>query len=226
MEFEAVSATRMIALMLVGGAFAFAGLYMMLRPRPEGAAKIELFGLKFESSSAGLLVFLVGAAFLSVTLFVPERQTVSTQVDIVPVAGDSKEAPKPVSAEESNQVSEIAVLEESEPNDGVRDADPLQIGQVVAGRFKNQAGDVDWYSVSFDSGNIAQHEIKLRHVNGNRVAVTVYDLREQEIGRISTNSGVAYLPLKDLTTSKIFLKVTGATGGWNSDTYEVSVELK
>lgn len=224
MEFEPISATRLIALMLIGGFFAFAGLYMMLRPRPEGAAKVELFGLKFESSSAGLLVFLVGAAFLGVTLFVPERQQASTQIGELTEVEAVSEAPKPVPTEAPEPMSNVAISKEIEPNDGIRDAQPLPIGQVVAGRFKDQAGDVDWYSVSFEGGNIAQHEVKLRHVTGNNVWVTVYDAREQEIGRISTGSGVAYLSLEDQTTSMIFLKASGAIGGWDTDTYEISVE--
>lgn len=224
MEFEAISETRIIVLMLVGGFFSFAGLFMMLRPRPEGAAKVELFGLKFESSSAGLLVFLVGAAFLSVTLFVPERQKVLAPDDGQNDIDVPSESPKLLADEVSREISSVAVLKENEPNDGIRDAQPLQIGQVAAGKFKDQAGDVDWYSVSFDNDNIAQHEIKLRHVNGNTVWVTVYDSRENEIGALSSGSGAAYFSLEDQTTSKIFLKTSGAIGGWDTDTYEVSVE--
>lgn len=226
MEFEAISTTRMIALMLAGGFFAFAGLYMMLRPRPEGAAKIELFGLKFESSSAGLLVFLVGAAFLTVTLFVPERETASSQTIDVPRENVPELALPPDTSAIPSENSEGAIIEETEPNNGIREAQTLEIGQVAAGRFKDQSGDVDWYSVSFPNGDIAQHEIRLRHVNGNRVRVKVYDSREQEIGDFNTASGATYFPLEDQTTDRIFLKATGAIGGWDSDTYEVSVEHK
>ncbi len=225
MEFEAISTTRMIALMLAGGFFAFAGLYMMLRPRPEGAAKIELFGLKFESSSAGLLVFMVGAAFLAVTLFVPERQAVSSQIVDDPKVDGPNANLKPDTPTKPEEVSEGAVINETEPNNGIREAQPLAVGQVVAGKFGKGSGQ-DWYSVSFPNGDIAQHEIKLRHVNGNAVRVTVYDLRELEIGSLRTGSGAAYLSLEDQTTDKIYIKTSGAIGGSASDTYEVSIKRR
>jgi hypothetical protein len=222
MEFEAISATRMIALMLVGAAFAFAGLYMMLRPRPEGAAKIELFGLKFESSSAGLLVFMVGAAFLAVTLFVPERQTGSDQIGAAPKVEVAGAKPKPDTPAKPKVISEGAVIKETEPNNGIREAQPLAIGQVAAGKFGKGSGQ-DWFTVSFPNGDIALHEVKLRHVHGNIVSVRLYDVREQEIGKLSTNSGAAYFSLEDQTTETIYIKTSGAIGGWDTDTYEVSV---
>ena len=222
MEFEAISTTRMIALMLAGGVFSIAGLYMMLRPRPEGAAKVELFGLKFESSSAGLLVFLVGAAFLTITLFVPERPTASDLDPKSPKTETQKATPSPSNIKEPREISQDAVVKEAEPNNDIREAQPLAIGQAVTGKFGEGSG-VDWYSVSFPNNSIAQHEIKLRHVDGNRVTVKVYDIREQEIGSLTTRSGAAYLSLEGQTTEKIFLRTSGAIGGSARDTYEVSV---
>ena len=219
MEFEAISTTRMIALMFAGGLFALAGLYMMLRPRPEGAAKIELFGLKFESSSAGLLVFIVGAAFLAVTLFVPERRTASTQAVV------SRPTAKQDSTAKPQKQTEGTIIKEIEPNNGVREAQSLAIGQVAAGKFGKGSGQ-DWFSVSFPDGDIAQHEIKLLHVNGNTVWITMYDIRHQEIGKLSTDSGAAYLSLEEQTTGQIFIKTTGAIGGSASDTYEISVQRR
>ena len=65
MDFEAQNPTILIVLMVAGAAFAGVGLWLLLKPKPTGStAKIEIFGLKFESSSAGLLVFLIGAVFL------------------------------------------------------------------------------------------------------------------------------------------------------------------
>ncbi|MFK7875072.1 MAG: hypothetical protein AB8B71_04740 [Paracoccaceae bacterium] len=232
MEFEPISTTRMIALMLAGALFACAGLYMMLRPKPEGAAKVELFGLKFESSSAGLLVFLVGAAFLTVTLFVPERQTDTRQPEQAPVAKTApvKNTDKAVLAPEipasPSNLSDEVIVKENEPNDQIRDAQILKVGQIAAGKFKNQARDTDWYQVSFPNGDIEQHEIKLRHVNGNQVWIRVFDTREQEVGKLTAKSGASYFALKELSTNQIFIKTTGAIGGWDSDTYEISVQRK
>ena len=78
----ALDGTKLIILMIAGGVFALAGLWLMFRPQrgteAGDAAKIELFGLKFQSSSAGLLVFLIGAVFLAVPIVVPEKPTTVT----------------------------------------------------------------------------------------------------------------------------------------------------
>lgn len=74
MNFDTVDDQQISLLMLAGGIFAFIGLWMMFRPKTDGhAAKIELFGLKFESSSAGLLVFLIGSGFLAAPVFMTEK---------------------------------------------------------------------------------------------------------------------------------------------------------
>jgi hypothetical protein len=78
MQIVALDGAKLLALMLAGGVFALAGLWLMFRPQPAGeAARIELFGLKFQASSAGLLVFLIGAVFLAVPIFVPEKEGIS-----------------------------------------------------------------------------------------------------------------------------------------------------
>lgn len=126
--------------------------------------------------------------------------------------------------DEPQEADFVAIVDEIEPNDGIREAQTLAVGQIVTGKFKDQSRDVDWYSVSFDSDNVAEYEVKLRHVNGNNVRATIYDRREQEVGDISTRSGVTYFSLQNQTSSTIFLKITGAVGGWSTDTYEISVE--
>ena len=127
---------------------------------------------------------------------------------------------------EPQQLELVSVIDEIEPNDGIRDAQPLSVGQIVTGRFEDQTGDVDWYSVQFDSDNVADHEITLRHVNGNAVRATVYDRREQEIGNIRTRSGVEYFSLQGQHSSTIYIKASGAIGGWATDAYEISVERR
>ena len=65
---------RLWILMTAGGVFAIAGILLMFRAKQEGSsARLELFGQKFEASSAGIIVFLIGAAFLAAPVFVPER---------------------------------------------------------------------------------------------------------------------------------------------------------
>ena len=70
----ALDAMKLTAMMVSGGVFAIAGLWLMFRPQQAGeAAKAELFGLKFQASSAGLVVFVIGAAFLALPIIVPEK---------------------------------------------------------------------------------------------------------------------------------------------------------
>jgi len=61
-------------LMLSGAAFALAGLYMMLKPsRTDGETKLEVLGFKFNASSGGLIVFLVGSAVMVGSALAPEN---------------------------------------------------------------------------------------------------------------------------------------------------------
>lgn len=80
MEVVALDSSKIIALMIAGGAFALAGLWLLFRPQIEGhAAVIKLFGMEFQASSAGLLVFLVAAGFLATPIIVPEKRSIVTQ---------------------------------------------------------------------------------------------------------------------------------------------------
>ncbi len=67
-----VDSTKLLILMSAGGVFAVLALYLMLLSPVEGAAKIEMFGQKFGASSGGILVFLVGAALLTLPRWVRE----------------------------------------------------------------------------------------------------------------------------------------------------------
>lgn len=74
MQIVSLDGWKLLALMLAGGIFALAGLWLMFRPQPAGEAnRFEFLGVKIQASSAGLLVFLIGAAFLTMPIFVPER---------------------------------------------------------------------------------------------------------------------------------------------------------
>ena len=62
-------------LMAFGAVFSVAGLVLIFRKaKPDaGAAKIEFLGQKLEANSTGIVVFLIGAAFLAAPLFVPAK---------------------------------------------------------------------------------------------------------------------------------------------------------
>jgi hypothetical protein len=169
MQIVALDGTKLIVLMLAGGAFALAGLWLMFRPQPEGeAARIELFGLKFQASSAGLLVFLIGAAFLAVPIFVPQRD-----------AADPGNTPAPPpdagsggseSGGGSNYGTAIPLppgpdVEEEEPNDTISTANALGLGQTVRGTLP--PGELDWYVFSTEGADVESVRITFRNTGGS-----------------------------------------------------------
>jgi hypothetical protein len=143
MQIVALDGTKLIVLMLAGGAFALAGLWLMFRPQPQGgAARIELFGMKFQASSAGLLVFLIGAAFLSVPIFVPER----------PAAGKTRQGATSQTLLPGERPPEQISIEtaEAEPNTTVASANLVSLGSVVQGELTRS--DADFFVVDVPEG--------------------------------------------------------------------------
>lgn len=220
MEFEPISTTRLLALMVAGGLFACAGLYMMLRPKPEGAAKIELFGLKFESSSAGLIVFAVGAAFLATPLYVPEKgdgvALAPPAVPEEPVVTPEAKSQKPLTSTTGGEIStsltlqpavasDASIVQEVEPNGLAREATPISIGQTASGIANYQ--DQDWYRLEIPPEGLQGHEIRLRYVSGVRARADVYDAREQNVGFLEVEDGVQYLPIKSQFSDRLFFRV-------------------
>ncbi|HMQ95148.1 MAG TPA: hypothetical protein PKA33_12380 [Amaricoccus sp.] len=135
MKFGELDETKLLFLMGCGAVFALAGLWLMFRPKGRGSAKLELFGLKFESSSAGLLVFLIGAGFIATPLVVAERQSSAG-----PDNGGRGEIPgTPVDLEHAG---------EKEPNNSPPRASEISLGVVYSARLDAGRGDrEDWYAI-------------------------------------------------------------------------------
>ncbi|MEM1130443.1 MAG: hypothetical protein AAGH83_07960 [Pseudomonadota bacterium] len=188
MEFAALDPGKLLVLMIAGGVFALAGLWLMFRPKPEGSrAKIELFGLKFESSSAGLLVFMIGAAFLALPLFVPSgadntgsaAKATSVEDPAVEGAEQRTEAgrgevatstPQPAAVTARPARALTAVGEEVEPNDNIAVANEIAIGSVIHGEV--EAGNPDFYTFTFPDDYIGRFTANL---SGDRVGFSTYD---------------------------------------------------
>jgi hypothetical protein len=184
-EIVALDGTKLLALMVAGGTFALAGLWLMFRPQAEGeAARIELFGLKFQASSAGLLVFLIGAVFLAVPIFVPEKPSVT---------GAAGNAPLPPTGTESGtaQIREAdprqtATLlpagpdvEEQEPNDTISTANVLGLGQTV--RASLAPGDVDWYAFSTENEDVKSFRVTFRNLSDGCPSYAVLNAVETRV---------------------------------------------
>ncbi len=136
-------------LMFCGACFAMSGLWLILRPRAQGAsARLEIFGMKFESSSAGVLVFLIGAVFLAVPLFAKvDRAPPKPPAEPGPQADEQQQ---PGTANPSRQIATDipralrAVGAELEPNDNFAEANEIEIGAIIEGSAGS--GNPDYFS--------------------------------------------------------------------------------
>ena len=135
MDVVALDAAKLTALMVAGAAFALAGLWLMFKPQPAGeAAKIELFGLKFQASSAGLVVFLIGAVFLAMPIVVPEKPSDRAPEPPAGSPGEGEPAPelplpRRAGAEELEGNDVISRVQRARPR-------PDRRGQARARRFR------------------------------------------------------------------------------------------
>ncbi len=224
MVFEAQNSTILIVLMVAGAAFAGVGLWLLLKPKPTGSsAKIELFGLKFESSSAGLLVFLIGAVFLAIPLFVPEKAAEIRPVPIQPIqpdpGGDSSSPPgqgqNALVLPPDPQVSEI------EPNDRIQAANQLGFSQILKGKVRK--GEADWYVIPLPSALPEYVELKIRHVGGGFLHSTLFDAREKKKGNDFQTDGTMYLRAEVLDNDRFYVRMTLGNVG-SSANYEIVLQ--
>jgi hypothetical protein len=173
--------------MIAGGIFALAGLWLMFRPKPEGgAAKVELLGMKFESSSAGLLVFLIGSGFLATPLFVSERTQPATTAPLsspqtTAPTGAREAAPPPAegpaNADVRSEIADNGV--EVEPNDTFAAANSIELGTSVAGSLSGQ--DLDTFVVAIPPDMKGQIAASLVATKGD-VVLTLFDGGGQVVG--------------------------------------------
>jgi hypothetical protein len=195
MSFTALDSTKLLALMAAGGLFAIAGLWLMFRPKTDGhSAKIELFGMKFESSSAGLLVFVIGAAFLGSPLFVQERGAAGlattsggagagtgsradgSEPQAAPVDGaEAAEGEvrttiaQPATVATNAPRALTVVGEEIEPNDNIAEANAIPVGSVIHGEV--EADNPDFYTFSFPDDFVGRLTVNL----SSSASFTIYD---------------------------------------------------
>ena len=225
MDLVAQSQTRLTILMVLGAVFAAAGLWLLIRPKPAtGAAKIELFGLKFEASSAGILVFLIGAAFLAVPLFVKERtmQVVGTLPGVSPE--------EPGTSGQTGGTNTALVLPDSpgasevEPNDRVQKANQLAIGATVEGKTRDE--QVDWYVVPTAGQEGKRLVVILRRTAGPQVYGDIMDANEQRIDQMGWASAGAAMGEADITGPKIYLRIVGDYIDNAMTTYEIVTRVE
>jgi hypothetical protein len=174
MPMQGLEGSRLLLLMAFGAVSAVAGLFLLFRPpKTEGETRIELLGMKFNAASGGVLVFLVGAAFLALPIFVPEKRS-------TPPAGSSTtvSANNPVTQVAAGDlpVRKRAAGREVERNDSFDTANRIEVGASVAGNTKDSE---DWYILPLDKDKTAL-ELRLR-TNSGACLAHVYSSDEQKL---------------------------------------------
>jgi hypothetical protein len=226
MQIVALDGTKLIVLMLAGGAFALAGLWLMFRPQPGGeAARIELFGLKFQAGSAGILVFLIGAAFLAVPIFVPQQEAAETGSAPVPrsEAGPGGSETDDGAVAPDLSLPRRADAEEIEPNSDIREANAIRIGQTIGGRI-TPAGDVDWFVFAADAIQGERFRLTLRSRGADCVDYILLDENENHIGG-SRLYGVSRSEDYSIQSPQYYLRLTGCSIS-RIGTYEAALDYE
>jgi hypothetical protein len=216
-EFTALDGSKILALMLAGGAFALAGLWLMFRPKPEGgAARLELFGMKFESSSAGLLVFLIGAGFIATPLVVDERPPTrprSTPAGSAAAPAPGEEATQPASGQRAVILPATAGAEEREPNNFVSEANQIAPNLFYSGEVRFDRDDAeDWFVVPLGDGLGAEFTVQMRNRDKAGYDTCAFDILNDKEEHIETvtfpGEGLAnHTEVYAGNTDHIFLRV-------------------
>jgi len=129
---QGLESSRLLILMMFGALCAPTGLFLLFRPpKTEGETRLELLGMKFNAASGGVIVFLIGAAFLAAPIFVPERAAPGGAESAAAVVGGAPKSPyAPIAsvAPDGLPVRKRAEGREVERNDSFDAANRLEVG--------------------------------------------------------------------------------------------------
>lgn len=176
--FQGLSPLLLYVMMGFGAICAFAGLAMMFRPTgAEGETRLELLGMKFNASSGGVIVFLIGAMFLAAPAVVPERRALAGSAAATVSAGRTTVAPvEPTEL----PVRKRADGREQEPNDGFDTGNRMSVGGSVQGLVERD--DEDWFILPLDP-NRSVLSLGLR-TNAGACTLEVFSSSEKKLGYI------------------------------------------
>jgi hypothetical protein len=224
----ALDGFKLLLLMGVGALFAFAGLYLLLRQRDANAdaARIEIFGLKFQSSSAGLLVFLIGAGFFAAPLYVPERSTPAARQpssEAAPTAQAGRVVAAPDPAPPAVGIGDIRLPpraddQEIEPNDSIAEPNQIAIGSAVRGVASDD--EVDWYVFAPDPRQAADFRVTFRTLAGSCATYHLLDGNENQLTYVQVcSSDVSKSLIQPIEFENYFVMVRGG----RRTEYEVAI---
>jgi hypothetical protein len=182
-----LDAMLLFVLTAFGVVSAVAGLVLLFRGGAHREEQVvEVLGLKFRFTSAGLVVFLIGALFLAVPVFV--------SVDRSPV----HDGPPALVPEGGGGSTDRVQGGEAEPNDYVTEANAVEFGATYAGAIDRN--DKDFFAFEVGPGPQALRLI-LRRVQGTGgLVVGVFDPQGKE-------SRVGYL--QDVLSEKVEVDEAG-----------------
>ena len=195
--FGTIDTTISSVLMVVGGLVMFVGLFLVFRPSAHGA-KFELFGLKFESSSAGILVFLVGTGLLVNPIYMDrvasqDAETIADDGTLQPQADGTVVATVPEGAMGGQPVDltvgRALFLEgaEIEPNNTLAGANVVAVGSSITGEVA--LGDDDFFTFFLPDG--FEGEVAI-NVDGHSSNMKVFDDLGTQIYSDRTGGGPSF----------------------------------
>jgi hypothetical protein len=210
-----IDEAKLIVVMACGALFASAGLVLLLRRGSDhqGEQLAEFLGLKFRFSSAGLVVFLVGALFLAAPLFVAGIPSPVEKEQRSEAAGDAPAGREPVP---QNQTPSLLQGKETEPNERPSHANPIEIGHTYAGAIRNDE-DIDFYVVENRPGE-ATLRLIVRVFEGG-AAVSIFNEDEELMVTLSGDDVISQ-SFKVREDGRYFVRITNSYGRPN---YEIMV---
>jgi len=223
MVFQSLDTPTYYLFLALGLVFALSGLTFIFRGKAdENAARFEFLGLKFQSSSAGTLVFLIGVGFLMIPLFVPrvEGATISPG-DAIDGGGASS---PPTGGGTAIQLPQVADAPEVEPNNAITQANQFALGFGARGEIDKDRRDYeDWYVVDTSGTEQSELRAQIRSAWGG-CKLIVFDATETELGykHCDQSGGSGYVEFFNIESDRIFLRVVfnGGSGAKRSE-YEV-----
>jgi hypothetical protein len=218
-------------LMIMGAIFSLAGLVLIFRKaKPDtGAAKIEFLGQKLEANSTGIVVFLIGAAFLAAPIFVPVKsiqiagpatsattepkaQTPTAEEPSEPARAPDKPAQPPGAP---TQATANAGTGEAENNDTFAKANAISNGVAAGGYLKMD--DNDWFVIDVGNGIAKELNVTFKSLGQGCMDLRLYDDAESELDYASNCGNDVTKKTFSVPQGKIHLRVHGR-GAWGNYT--------
>lgn len=164
-------------------------IWLIVVRRDSGRNAGEFLGMKFDLSTPGLAVLIVGCGLLVVPTLVPHRPGGLPSIAQLfsGGTGDSGEGARVV-------VQQAVVSEELEPNDSIGSANVIEVGQTLAGSLTVSEGQdgLDYFVLQSPTEPPRPKRMIVRtrgSASYYRLKLTVWDGDEQELAEEQARAG-------------------------------------